>query len=209
MSNPWSTIPLADYELHMTAPSVQQAAILSDLFAEANAFCGPTSIAILGIAGGNGLDRINPAITKRIVGIDLNKGYLDAVRERYSDLPGLELHQLDLSATNVDLEAVDLVHAALIFEHAGINACLENATRLVAENGTLAVVLQLPSQTENAVGSTAPQTIQRLSSHFQFVDPAVLIDRLEKANFRHVRQTTRPAASGKALWMGLFRAASP
>lgn len=204
MSNPWLTIPLADYESHMTAPAVQQIPILSGLFEEALTFSRPQSVAILGVAGGTGLDRINPTITKRIVGIDLNHDYLDAVRARHSNLPGLELHQLDLAETTVALEPVDLVHAALIFEHAGIDHCLENATRLVALNGTLAVVLQLPSETENAVGNTAPQTIQRLSSHFQFVDRAVLISRLEAANFRLAHQTTQPAPSGKGFWMGLF-----
>ena len=38
----------------------------------------------------------------------------------------------------------------LIFEHAGLDQCLENAIALVAPGGTLSVVLQLPSTTAPA-----------------------------------------------------------
>ena len=65
MTNPWLSVPLADYEAHMRSPAVQQLDALSDLFAEALAFCNPASVAILGIAGGNGLERIDPIVVQR------------------------------------------------------------------------------------------------------------------------------------------------
>jgi len=125
MSNPWLAVPLSEYEQHMSSVEVQQLGALSDLFAEAIGCCRPFSIAVLGIAGGNGLDHIDSSITARVVGLDLNPLYLDAVRQRYSHLPGLELHCVDLSERHVELQPVQLVHAALIFEHAGADCCLE------------------------------------------------------------------------------------
>ena len=77
MSNPWLTIPLADYEGHMKSADVQQLDVLSELFAETLAYCHPVSVAVLGMAGGNGLDRVDGAITRRIVGLDVNPLYLD------------------------------------------------------------------------------------------------------------------------------------
>jgi hypothetical protein len=59
MLNPWLDVPLADYEGHMSVPELQQLGALSDLFADALAFGRSTSVAILGVAGGNGLDRID------------------------------------------------------------------------------------------------------------------------------------------------------
>ena len=67
MNNPWLQLSLADYEGHMSSPEVQQLAALSDLFAEALAICRPASLAVVGVAGGNGLDRIDGYITKHIL----------------------------------------------------------------------------------------------------------------------------------------------
>ena len=86
MSNPWNTIPLDDYEAHMNSPGVCQLAPLSDLFHNALAIRSPQSIAILGVAGGNGLEHVDSGLTKRVVGIDLNSLYLNAVREERSVL---------------------------------------------------------------------------------------------------------------------------
>ena len=116
MSTPWLSIPLEDYEGHMDSPGVFQLAALAELFKRALDFTRPESVAVLGIAGGNGLNQIDPAATTRIVGVDINHRYLDEVQLRFPGLPGLELHCLDLAGDDVRLEPVALVHAALIFE---------------------------------------------------------------------------------------------
>jgi hypothetical protein len=87
MSDPWLSIPLADYEGHMGADNVQQLSALSGLFKHALDVCLPDSVAILGIAGGNGLEHANPATIKRIVGFDINPGYIDEVRRRFVTHP--------------------------------------------------------------------------------------------------------------------------
>ncbi len=80
VANPWLSIDLADYEGHMSAPSVGQLEVLSDLFEEVLRYCRPESVAVLGVAGGNGLDRIDTADTKRVVGVDIHPGYLEGPR---------------------------------------------------------------------------------------------------------------------------------
>src|SRR5690242_5563710 len=97
MQNPWLSVPLADYEDHMSCPEVCQTGALSDLFAAALQERRPESIAILGIAGGNGLDRIDTSISKRIAGLDINHEYLQCVQRRYGSLEGLELYCVDLA----------------------------------------------------------------------------------------------------------------
>jgi hypothetical protein len=204
MSNPWLGIPLADYERHMNSREVQQLRALSDLFTEALAFCRPVSVAVLGIAGGNGLDQIDTRITKRVLGLDVNPHYLIAVRQRFPFFPGLELHCLDLAENRVNLAPVQLVHAGLVFEHAGVGRCLENALSLVAPEGTLSVVLQLPSESQPCVSSTPFASIQNLKSHFSLIDPAWLGDTLAQRQFRLARQTRRSLPGDKAFWMGIF-----
>ncbi len=217
MSNPWLSIPLSDYEQHMSLPEVQQLGALADLFAEALARCSqhrqssdllsgfsPPSVAILGIAGGNGLDRIDSSVTGRVVGLDVNPDYLNAARQRYAGIAGLELHCVDLATDILQLEPVHLVHAALVFEHAGTDRCLDNALRLVAANGTLSVVLQLPSQLAESVAPTGIPSMQNLKSHFAFVDPQWLSRTLESRGLRLTYETRCTLPAGKIFWMGLF-----
>ena len=204
MPNPWLAVPLAEYEGHMAAPDVRQLAALSDLFAEALAYCRPESIAILGVAGGNGLERIDSRATLRVVGLDVNPSYLDAVRERHAGLRGLELHCTDLAGEMPALAAVQLVHAALIFEHAGLGRCLDNALALAAPGGALSVVLQLPGDGESIAPGASP-AIQSLKPHFSLIDPARFRETLEDRGFRLAYQTRCPLPAGKAFWMGIFR----
>lgn len=204
MSNPWLQIPLADYEGHMRSPAVQQLGALSDLFAEALAIRRPASVAILGVAGGNGLECIDSAVTQRVVGLDFNPSYLNSVRERHTSLPGLELHCVDLAETRLQLEPVDLVHAALVFEHAGNGRCLDNAISLVAPSRALSVVLQLPGNPGQDVGSSGLASIQRLASHFTLIDVSGFRRTLEMRAFRLVHESTRTLPAGKCFWMGIF-----
>ena len=206
MSNPWLAVPLSEYEQHMSSVEVQQLGALSDLFAEATGCCRPFSIAVLGIAGGNGLDHIDSSITARVVGLDLNPLYLDAVRQRYSHLPGLELHCVDLSEQHVELEPVQLVHAALIFEHAGADCCLENAISMIVPGGNLSVVLQLPTESGQTVGASQFSSIQNLKHHFCVISSAWLCESLAGRGFRLIHQTTRALPAGKGFWAGIFSA---
>ena len=188
----------------MSSAEVQQLGALSDLFAEAIGRCRPFSIAVLGIAGGNGLDHIDSNITPRVVGLDLNPLYLEAVRQRYSHLPGLELHCVDLSEQHVELEPVQLVHAALVFEHAGVDCCLENATSMILPGGNLSVVLQLPTESGQTVGASQFSSIQNLESHFSLISPAWLCESLAGRGFRLIHQTTRALPAGKGFGTGIF-----
>jgi len=204
MPNPWLDVPLADYEGHMESPGVQQLHPLAELFAEALAYRRPASVAVLGIAGGNGLDRVDAAIANRVVGVDVNPLYLEAVRGRYARHCHLELHCVDLAEERVDLAPVELVHAALVFEHAGAGLCLENALSLTSPSGALSVVLQLPAESQPNIGPSEFASVQKLKPHFSLVDPAWLREALAQRGFRLLREERRLPPAGKGLWMGIF-----
>jgi threonine dehydrogenase-like Zn-dependent dehydrogenase len=204
MPNPWLSIPLADYEGHMDSPEVHQLGALSDLFAEALACCRPASVAVLGIAGGNGLQHVDRGVTKRVVGLDVNPAYLEAVRSRYASQCDLQLHCLNLAEQRLALEPVQLVHAALVFEHAGVELCLENALSLVAPGGALSVVLQLPGEVEQNVGASGFPSMQTLQSEFALIDPLWLRQTLARRGFRLTHEARRSVPAGKGFWMGVF-----
>jgi SAM-dependent methyltransferase len=203
-SNPWLAIPLEDYEGHMGPAGVRQLTTLAELFRCALEHPPPESVAILGVAGGNGLEEIDQAITKKIVGVDINQRYLDEVRQRFDTLPGLELHCRDLANPDFRLAPVALVHAALIFEHAGLGVSLTNALSLVAPGGRLSVVLQRPSAAEPGVASTNYASMQTLKKDFALIDPGEFQRILERQGFQMVRQENRALPMGKALWWGVF-----
>ena len=154
----------------MGAAGVQQLSVLSELFRCALDRCIPESVAVLGVAGGKGLEQINCSATKRIVGVDINQRYLDKVQRRFGTLAGLELHCRDLAERAFSLAPVALVHAALIFEHVGLGIALENALSLVAPDGALSVVLQFPSEDEQAVASTSYTSMHTLKQDFALID---------------------------------------
>jgi len=203
MSNPWLNVPLADYEGHMGSSAVQQSEPLSRLFAEALTLFGPSSVAILGIAGGNGLERLNPTAVRRIVGVDINPEYLDAVSQRFPQLPGLELHHADLAEETIEIAPVDLVHAALIFEHTGTARALDNAIALVAPGGALSVVLQLPGDPNQNIGKSGYTSVQAHSGHFALVDPAQFSGTLRSRNF-HLSHRRHLPVPDKALQLSIF-----
>ena len=117
---------------------------------------------------------------------------------------GLELHCADLSGETLALAAVELVHAALIFEHAGLDRCLDNALALAVPGGALSAVLQLPGDSESIATSASP-AIQALKPRFSLIDPARFRATLGARGFRLAYQTRRPLPEGKAFWMGIFR----
>jgi hypothetical protein len=207
--NPWLALPLGDYEGHMRSPDVDQLVPLSDLFSKVLRRHRPASVAILGVAGGNGLEHVDPSVTGRVVGLDLNPHYLDVTRRRFPDLHGLELHCADLSEATLSVPPVALVHAAMVFEHAGTGLCLDNALTLVEPGGVLSTVLQLPSETAGAVGTTAFPSMETLADHFAFVDPLRLRQTLAERGWTLVHQSRLALPSGKAFWSGGFVSAGP
>jgi hypothetical protein len=205
--NPWLALPLEDYEGHMGSAGVNQLAPLADLFGEALARLRPRSVAVLGVAGGNGLQHVDGTLTSRVVGIDVNPGYLAATKDRFPDLRGLELHCADLERELLDVEPVSLVHAALVFEHAGMDRCLDNALSLVAPGGHLSVVLQLPSEAHQAVTPTAFTSMATLADDFSFIDPHHLRRLLAQRELRLTHQARLSLSTGKAFWSGYFERA--
>jgi len=205
--NPWLALPLEDYEGHMGSAAVNQLAPLADLFGEALARLRPRSVAVLGVAGGNGLEHIDSTLTTRVIGIDVNPAHLAATKQRFPDLRGLELHCADLQHDRLDVEPVALVHAALVFEHAGTAQCLDNAVSLVSGGGHMSVVLQLPSEDQPVVTPSAFASMETLAGDFTFVDPHQLRRLLAQRDLRLTHQSRLTLSSGKAFWSGYFERA--
>jgi SAM-dependent methyltransferase len=159
-------------------------------------------VAILGVAGGNGLEHIDLIATERVVGVDIHSEYLDAVRVRFPQHP-LVLHCADLASEAIAADPVDLVHAALVLEHAGVEGCLRNALALVKPGGWLSVVLQLPSEAAG-VSQTPFVSMQSLRNHFQLVEREQLVSALQASGLQLAHEQRTDLPGGKAFWLGMF-----
>jgi hypothetical protein len=64
--NPWSLVPAADYEAYMGPEGADLLAPLSAVFQEAWLAAQPERVLVVGCATGNGLEHVDPAVTRRV-----------------------------------------------------------------------------------------------------------------------------------------------
>jgi hypothetical protein len=206
MSNPWLSIPLDDYEGHMSLPAVGQAKMIADQLVRAIARWGPSSIALVGCAGGNGLERIAAGTVEHIVAIDVNPGYVERTRIRHApQLPGLEVICADVQSKSVTYEPADLTYAALLFEYVDLASTLETLKRNSRPNGVLTTVLQLPHSAIHAVSPSPYKSLGSLASVMRLVAPQTLCDAAADVGFAAVDLATIELASGKTFCVQHFR----
>ena len=164
-TSPWLEIPLDDYERHMSLDTVRQAPMLADRFELLVERQRPASLALVGCAGGNGLDRIGPGRVTRVVAVDINPRYVEAAARRYADR-------------------------------------FERFERCCRAGGTLATVLQLPSE---ALVSPSPyRSLDRLSSAMRLIAPAQLSAAAADVGFGAGATEIIESASGKSFCLQTF-----
>jgi SAM-dependent methyltransferase len=200
--NPWTVVPAADYEAHMGPAGVDQLAPLSQIFQEVYAAAQPDRLLLLGCATGNGLEHVNPAVTKRIVGVDVNLQYLGVARQRFFHLgPRLELFCSEAERFRAAAGSFDLVHAALVFEYLHPEPLVRRIAEWLADGGTCSVVLQRPGGAGPAAPSKAMRLIERA---MRLVPPAELTALFEQARLPLRRSSTVPLRGEKSFWVGIF-----
>jgi SAM-dependent methyltransferase len=202
--NPWLDIPETDYVAHMSSREVDQYRVLNQLLRDVLATVRPGTALVLGCSTGNGLEHIDPAVTSRVVAVDINPRYLRRLVERFPH-PGFDLRAqcADLETCQWEAAAFDLVHAALVFEYVDWSALLCRVAAALRPAGVLSVVLQRPSIDKPAVTPTRFRSLRSLESIFRFADPDALVAQATSHGLAVELQRTDSLDSGKAfevLW---------
>jgi SAM-dependent methyltransferase len=206
VESPWLQIPLTDYEAHMGSSDVDQARLLADVFSTILRRFRPVSVAVIGCAGGNGFDRIDPRTTTRAVGIDINPEYLNTTARRHSvKFSQLVLHNVDIAGDEVHLEPVDLSYAALVLEYVDFAAALRNLLSLCREAGHMVAVLQLPSPSLAEIAPTAVPAIMRLAPIMKPVDPLALEEVARSIGFELLESTRVASSMGKQFAIHVYQ----
>jgi len=206
MKNPWLTIPLDDYEAHMSLPEVGQAKMLASELGNLLAAYAPNSLALVGCAGGNGFEEAAEAGTTRIVGIDINANYLGVARTRYANrIGGLELYCANIEKDVPQCPPVYMVYVALVFEYVNTTKALRNLRSLCLPNGILAVMLQLPKQGAANVSPSPFHSLKTLSSIMQLVVPEEFRAAAEEEGYCFLCEKVIALESGKRFSLLVFK----
>jgi SAM-dependent methyltransferase len=200
--NPWTVVPAAEYEAHMGPAGADQLGALSQLFQEAYLAAQPDRLLVVGCATGNGLEHVNPSITRRAVAVDVNLQYLGIARQRFFHLgPTLELYCNELEKFRQAAGSFDMIHAALILEYVQPEVAVRRFAEWLAPGGACSVIVQLPGGTAPAPANRAMQII---SKAMHLVEPAGLIALFEDQGMAKRREKIVSLKHGKSLWVGIF-----
>jgi SAM-dependent methyltransferase len=175
MTNPWLEIPEADYVGHMSSEEVSQLQALGSIFHAALSLFAPADVLVLGCSSGNGFEHIDPQVTRRVTGIDINPTYLELLANRFPSTGfELRLECVDLANHTLPSARFDLIHAPLIFEYLDWWELFPRVACSLRSGGLLSVVLQRPSPSASAVSRTKFPSLRQLEPLFRFVQPDAL-----------------------------------
>jgi protein-L-isoaspartate O-methyltransferase len=203
--NPWLTLPLEDYESHMALPGIGQAQMLAEELARATSQTSAGSVALVGCSGGNGLATL-PGCARRIVAIDINPAYVEAVRRRFGGGGAvLELFVADIQKGAPPCPPVDLVYAGLVFEYVDVATTMTALRGLCAPEGMMVAVIQLPSETGHFVSPSPFSSLQPLESRAHTRSRQELEEHALVAGFHASGARRITSAGGKRFDVLYFR----
>ncbi len=201
MRNPWNDVPLEIYESHMSLSDVAQLQALNDIMREqVKAACpGAESAAVVGVAGGNGLEHCLKRF-KLVYGIDVNPDYLKICAQRFGPAVDkkLRLMEIDLSRHEAALPKVDMIIADLLIEYVGTDIFCEKA--VTAQAQYVSCVIQGSDNGQSFVSESPYQAaFQSIGKLHQDVDEAELTKLMAQCGYNLVYREISDMPNGKRL----------
>lgn len=189
----------------MNLPHVAQYTFLASLFGECIRRFPPASVALLGCATGNGLEHIDPGITRRVTAVDINPEYCSICRNRYGTiLPDLEIICDNISNVVLDPKGYSLLYAALFFEYLDPAGILPMICSAVDIGGHFVAVLQLPSKAVSAITPSPYVSISTLSSVMNLVDPEQFDTFVNTCGLNKIEGTVLQLPTGRSFYRGVY-----
>lgn len=198
MTNPWEEISLSDYENHMKLDSVMQLQNLNQMMKDQFSTYPVSSVMVLGIAGGNGLEHIDNNKFEKVYGVDINREYLAAVTRRYSDISNiLECIQLNLIEEADKLPKAELLIANLLIEYIGYD-CFQKAVKQVQPQ-YISCIIQININDKWVSDSPYIHVFDGLDEVHHQVEEDLLIQTLYNIGYKKIAQIESPLPNGKKL----------
>ncbi len=196
--NPWKEVNLDDYENHMSLDSVAQLQALNKMMQAQIYDYDVADVMIMGIAGGNGLNHINPAKIRKVYGVDINGDYLRKCRERFSNLgETLATIQADLTDESTKLPNADLVIANLLLEYVGYASFTHNIQRIAPRY--VSVIIQINEGEGFVSDSPYQHSFDKLNEVYHHIDSVGLIEAMEQIRYNLLNKSKQSLPNGKAF----------
>ena len=205
MANPWEEIRLDDYENHMSLDSVKQLQTMNSMMKDQFEAYPVSSAMVLGVAGGNGLEHVDPGKYKTLYGVDINEDYLRAVESRYADLSGvLKCLKTDLINESDKLPHADLIIANLLIEYIGYDV-FKKAVKTV-DPTYVSCVIQINTDSRQWV-SDSPylHAFDRLDEVHHQMEENELVTAMSEIGYSKILCQKEDLPNGKALVRMDFR----
>lgn len=197
MNNPWKEVQLSDYESHMALSDVYQLQTLDHIMGAQFESYRVESVAILGVAGGNGLaNLIDLPSIHTIYGVDINPDYLRATEDRYPLLAGRYTSVLaDINDDSVCLPHAELVVANLFIEYVGCRN-FSRAIHRMCPNYVSCVIQIDPA---DSFVSDSPYAVRLgvLDAVHASVDATELIEAMRRIGYSLIYDTSTTLPNGK------------
>ena len=205
MNNPWEDIKLDDYERHMSLDSVRQLQAMNLIMSRQFNDYPVSTAMVLGVAGGNGLEHVDPKKYHTVYGIDINEEYLNAVKERYAYLSDvLVCLRADLISETDKVPHAELVIANLLVEYIGYDVFREVILR--ADPEYVSCVIQINTDSKQWV-SDSPylHSFDRLDEVHHQMEGSELVALLKEIRYSCILEDRTDLPNGKALLRLDFR----
>ena len=196
MSNPWERVHLNDYEEHMKLDDIQQLQILNQIMKKQIKQNPIKSLAILGIAGGNGLEYIDLNSFEQVYGIDVNQNYLDVCKKRYSHLDKcLTLLKMDLTDLSNRLPDIELIIGNLLIEYIGIEIFIKQLAKVNPK--FVSCVVQKNVTNQFVSDSPYLEYFMEISGIHNDIDKVELTKGMKSLNYRLILEEEYLLPNGK------------
>jgi len=200
MNNPWTNIPVEEYEKHMLA--VGQLQLLNATFKHYFDLYNPKDIIVLGATAGNGFENIKHKIDS-VTAIDINADYLLELKNRFPNLAYLSTICGDIQDLKSNNLSSDFIYAALIFEYVDLSKTILNIKNWLKSQGKLVTVLQMPNENISAVSPTQFKSLEQLSEIMKLIDITYFEEVLRENNFRKEESEIITLQSGKQFYIAV------
>jgi hypothetical protein len=204
--HPWRGIDLDVYERHMSDAQVGQQQRLREITGEQLAAYPVRAVGVLGIAGGNGLDLIDPVTVDAVYGYDINPEYLEVCDGRYRGVFQDRLHLVEATINRaLTIERVDLLIANLIVEYVGGEEFAAFAAANAARIGVVSCVTQRNDRQGFVSSTDDASAFDALATVASDIEPEALAALMSDAGFEIVDTFEYSLPNGKTLVRQDFR----
>lgn len=163
-----------------------------------------SSVMILGIAGGNGLEHIHKEKYRHVYGIDINQDYLNVCTKRYPELSEIFSPVLcDLQEKTIILPSAEMIVANLLVEYIGYENFIRHIQNVQPQ--IVSCVIQINEGEEFVSDSPYLHTFEHLNEIHREIKESDIVYLMKQNGYKKIKREKFSLPNGKALLRADFQ----